>query len=93
VVKGYLLPKTVDSESIVVATSISGNTEETLSVLNSATKLGSRIIAFSNGDKMQKFCQENSINYRNIPMRHSPRASFTSFLFSMLKILEPIFTN
>jgi len=90
VVKGYLLPKTVDSESIVVATSISGNTEETLSVLNSATKLGSRIIAFSNGGKMQKFCQENSINYRNIPMRHSPRASFTTFLFSMLKILEPV---
>lgn len=57
-VKGYLLPKTVDSESIVVATSISGNTEEILSVLNSATKLGSRIIAFSNGGKMQKFCQE-----------------------------------
>ena len=90
VVKGYLLPKTVDSESIVVATSISGNTEETLSVLNSATKLGSRIIAFSNGGKMQKFCQENSINHRNIPMRHSPRASFTTFLFSMLKILEPV---
>ena len=90
VVKGYLLPKTVDSESIVVATSVSGNTEETLSVLNSATKLGSRIIAFSNGGKMQKFCQENSINYRNIPMRHSPRASFTTFLFSMLKILGPV---
>jgi len=90
VVKGYLLPKTVDSESIVVATSISGNTEETLSVLNSATKLGSRIIAFSDGGKMQKFCQENSINHRNIPMRHSPRASFMTFLFSMLKILEPV---
>jgi glucose/mannose-6-phosphate isomerase len=90
VVKGYLLPKTVDSESIVVATSISGNTEETLSILNSATKLGSRIIAFSNGGKMQKFCQENNINYRNIPMKHSPRASFTTFLFSMIKILEPI---
>jgi len=90
VVKGYLLPKTVDSDSIVVATSISGNTEETLSILNSATKLGRRVIAFSNGGKMQKFCQENSINYRNIPLRHSPRASFTTFLFSMLKILEPI---
>ena len=39
---------------------------------------------------MQKFCQENSINHRNIPMIHSPRASFTTFLFSMLKILEPV---
>jgi glucose/mannose-6-phosphate isomerase len=90
VVKGYLLPKTVDSKSLVVTTSISGNTEETLNVLNSATKLKCKIIAFSNGGKMQKFCKEKSINYRKIPMRHSPRASFTSFLFSMLKILESV---
>ena len=89
VIKGYLLPKTVNSESLVVPTSISGNTEETLSILNSAIRLGSKIIAFSNGGKMQKYCQENNVNYRNIPMKHSPRASFTSFLFSMLKILEP----
>jgi len=90
VVKGYLLPKTVDSESLVITTSISGNTEETLSVLNYATKLECKIIAFSNGGKMQKICQEKNLNYRNIPMRHSPRASFTTFLFSMLKILESV---
>lgn len=58
VVKGYLLPKTVDSETIVVATSISGNTDETLNVLNSATKLGSRIIAFSNGGKCRSFAKK-----------------------------------
>jgi len=90
VVKGYILPKTVDSDSLVITTSISGNTEETLSILNSATKLESKIIAFSNGGKMEKFCNEKNINYRNIPMRHSPRASFTTFLFSMLKILESV---
>ncbi len=89
VVKGYRLPKTVDSKSLVVPTSISGNTEETLSILNSAIKLDSKIIAFSNGGKMQKNCQEKNVNYRKIPMKHSPRASFTSFLFSMLNILEP----
>jgi len=33
VIKGYLLPNTVDSKSLVVTTSISGNTEETLSIL------------------------------------------------------------
>jgi glucose/mannose-6-phosphate isomerase len=90
VIKGYILPKTVDSDSLVVTTSISGNTEETLSVLNSATKLESKIIAFSNGGKMEKFCHEKNINYRNISMKHSPRASFTTFLFSMLKILESV---
>ena len=33
-VKGYLLPKTVDSKTLVIAISISGNTKETLSILD-----------------------------------------------------------
>ena len=36
VVKGYLLPKNVDSETLVIATSVSGNTAETLSILKAA---------------------------------------------------------
>jgi len=54
VVKGYLLPKTVDSKSLVVATSIFGNTEETLSTLAAASDLKCKIVAFSDGGKMQK---------------------------------------
>ncbi len=38
VVKGYVLPKTVDENTLVVATSVSGNTVETLSILKSASK-------------------------------------------------------
>ena len=90
VVKGYVLPKTVDSDSLVVTTSISGNTIETLSVLEQAKKIGCNTIAFSDGGKMQKICNENNMQYRNIPSFHSPRASFTSFLYSMLKVLNPV---
>ena len=39
VVKGYLLPKTFSSKSLIVVTSVSGNTEETLNVLSSAYKM------------------------------------------------------
>ena len=38
VVKGYVLPKTVDENTLVVATSVSGNTMETISTLESASK-------------------------------------------------------
>jgi len=88
VVKGYLLPKTVDSDTLVVAVSVSGDTTETLSVLESAHKLGSKIIAFSSGGKIQEYCMENKIEYRMIPQFHSPRASFTSFLYTILKVLH-----
>jgi len=90
VVKGYHLPNTVDSTSLVVTTSVSGNTSESLTVLDSAAKVNCKLIAFSGGGKMKKFCLENRVEYREIPVFHSPRASFPSFLFSMLKVLEPI---
>ena len=87
VVKGYTLPKTTDSNTLVVATSVSGNTAETLYILDSAEKIGCKIIAFSSGGKMQQYCASNRIEYRRIPQFHSPRASFPSFLYSMLNAL------
>jgi len=90
VVKGYLLPKTVDSNTLVVITSISGNTSESLAIIKSAKNLGCKIIAFSSGGKIEKYCTENNLLYVKIPMIHSPRASFPKFLYIMLKVLEPI---
>lgn len=90
VVKGYLLPNTVNSNTLVITTSVSGNTKETLSVLSAAKKLGCRIIAFSDGGVMRDYCKKNSIEHRQIQMQHSPRASFTAFLYSMLNVLKNI---
>ena len=89
-IKGYTLPKTVDDKTLVITTSVSGNTTETLSILEMARKLDCHMLAFSSGGKMEEFCKGNKINHRFIPQFHSPRASFPSFLFSMLKILDPI---
>jgi glucose/mannose-6-phosphate isomerase len=88
VIKGYLLPKTVDSKSLIITTSVSGNTEETLQVLKSASKIKCKIIAFSDGGKMQEFCKIKKINHRKITMIHSPRASFPAYLFAILRTLE-----
>jgi len=90
IIKGYHLPNTVDSKTLVVTTSVSGNTAESLMVLDSAAKTGCKLVAFSCGGKMKDYCFENKIEHRNIPVFHSPRASFPSFLFSMLKVLEPV---
>ena len=90
IVKGYHLPKTVDSKTMVVIASVSGNTDETLSVLNQAKNITKKIICFSSGGKMENFCMKNKIQYRKIPMIHSPRASFVVYLYSMLKVLLPI---
>ncbi len=88
VVKGYVLPNTVNSNTLVVIVSVSGDTIETLSVLKSAKDLGSKIIAFSSGGIIQEYCSKYNLNHRVIPKYHSPRATFPSYLFTILKVLH-----
>jgi glucose/mannose-6-phosphate isomerase len=90
VVKGYHLPKTVTPNSLVILTSISGNTSETLSVLKLVKKSNYKMAAFSSGGEMEKYCTKNNLNFYKIPLIHSPRSSLMNFLYSMLKILKPI---
>ncbi|MDH5415927.1 MAG: SIS domain-containing protein [Nitrosopumilus sp.] len=90
IVKGYILPKTVDSDTLVVTTSVSGNTDETLTILDSASRQDCKVISFSSGGEMEKFCMKKKIEFREIPKIHSPRGSFTRFLYSMLKVLNPV---
>lgn len=87
-IKGYLLPKTVDKNTLVVATSISGNTDETMTVLDSTKKLDCNSIAFFSGGKMEEFCNKNKIHFRKIEQTHSPRSSFCTFTYSILKTLN-----
>lgn len=89
-VKGYILPKTVDSKTLVVTVSVSGNTVETLTVLNSAKKLSCKLIAFSSGGKMEQICNKKNIDFQNIGMVHSPRASFITYVYSILNTLNSI---
>ncbi len=89
-VKGYLLPKTVDKNTLVVTTSVSGNTSETLTVMNSAKKIDCSLIAFSSGGKMKEICERDKITFKKIPIFHSPRTSLIGFTYSILKILNSI---
>ena len=90
VVKGYLLPKTVDSNTLIVTTSVSGNSKEALTVLQNAKKSKGKFVAFSSGGKMKKYSIKNKIHYYEIPEIHSPRASFISYLYSTLNVLEDV---
>lgn len=90
VVKGYHLPKTVKSDSLLVCTSVSGNTVETNSILKEGISRGCKIISFSSNGKMEEKCLSEKIEYRKIPMQHSPRTSFVEYLYTMINVLSPI---
>lgn len=89
-VKGYVLPNTVDSNTLVITISVSGNTVETLAILNSARRLDCKLAAFSSGGKMEKICKKNNIDFQNITAFHSPRSSFINYAYSLLYILQSI---
>ncbi len=88
VVKGYLLPKTVDKNTLVVVTSVSGNTQESLTILQNSKNSKAKFIAFSSGGLIKQYALKNGTNYQEIKMEHSPRASFSKYIFTMLKTLE-----
>ena len=87
-VKGYLLPKTINDKTLVICISISGNTQETFRVLESAKKKACRVLAFSSGGKIKEFSNNNNIPHYEISQIHSPRASLPSFLYCILNILQ-----
>lgn len=90
VIKGYLLPKTVDSDTLVVTTSVSGNTDETITVLKTAYQKNFKTISFASGGEIEKFCNKNNLEFRKIPTHHSPRASLVPYLYSILNTLNSL---
>ena len=88
IVKGYILPKTVDAKTLVVCLSSSGNTKETLSVLRIAFELGCKTIVIASGGKIEEFCKNNKITFFKTKLIHSPRVSLPILLYSTLKILQ-----
>ena len=90
IVKGYRLPYTTGPGSLVVATSVSGQTAETISALRSAQKTGCRAVGFSSGGLLQEMCRRDGIPHYRIGEVHSPRASLVSYLYSMIGALAPV---
>lgn len=62
IVQDYALPEWVNTESLIICISYSGNTEEVLSVFNHASQKNYDIIAISSGGKL-----EYEANARQIP--------------------------
>ena len=90
IVKGFHLPKTADPKTLVVATSASGNTLETIEVFSKAKMVGCKLLGFSSGGALLKYCKKYGIEHRQIPIYHSPRASFPNYLYSILNVLGKI---
>lgn len=62
IITDYHLPKFTDQKTLVIAVSYSGNTEETISCIQDALKIKSRIIGITGGGKLEKILKNQQIN-------------------------------
>jgi glucose/mannose-6-phosphate isomerase len=87
-VTDYTLPAFASQNSLVIGSSYSGNTEETLSSLEEARALGAHVVCICSGGKMQVFCQENEYDCILVPGGNPPRSTLAYSLVQLLHILK-----
>ena len=74
--KDYSIPNFVNENTLVIANSYSGNTEETLYALEKCQARGSEIAVITSGGKLKAIAEENNYNKIIIPGDQPPRAMF-----------------
>jgi glucose/mannose-6-phosphate isomerase len=82
-VRDYALPPWVGAESLVIALSYSGDTEETLAAFRLAQGRTPRLVAVTSGGELGRLCAEAGIPWIEIPTGYQPRAALGYLLFPL----------
>ncbi len=85
--KEYQIPAFVNENSLVIISSYSGNTEETLSALMQSFKKGAQIVCITSGGLIKEYAETNDIDFISIDAGSPPRAAFGQSFVQLLYIL------
>ena len=88
VVRSPILPAFAGPHTLVVVSSYSGNTSETLSAFHQAVERDCRIVAVTGGGTLGAECAERGIATVGLPAGFQPRAALGWLTFAMLGALE-----
>ncbi|KPK99861.1 MAG: hypothetical protein AMJ91_06005 [candidate division Zixibacteria bacterium SM23_73_3] len=86
--RNYTLPNFVDSSSLVFVSSYSGNTEETLSAFEDASRRGAKIICITSNGKIEEITSAEKIPCVHLPKGFQPRAALGYSFVPILVLLE-----
>ncbi len=84
--RSYNIPEWVDSHTLILASSYSGGTEETLSAFAQCRERDCPIIVLSTGGKITDYATEYNLDKITVPSGYQPRAAL-GFSFSLILIL------
>ncbi len=85
--KDYSVPEFINENTLFVASSYSGNTEETLEALSKAQEKGATVACLTSGGKVLQIATEKGYNFLEMPPGFPPRAAFgysSTLLFHLL---------
>ncbi len=80
----YEVPPWVGKYTLVIGSSYSGNTEETLSAISSAADRGARVICITTGGKLKEMAGDNNWPVVTIPKGMMPRAALAYSFIPLL---------
>jgi glucose/mannose-6-phosphate isomerase len=86
--RNYFLPSYADESTLIVVSSYSGGTEETIEVFEQALKRRCKIICISTGGKVGKIAERNKIPLVKIQPGYQPRFALGLSFFSLLKVMQ-----
>lgn len=84
----YTLPSWVDEHTLVIGSTYSGNTEETISVVNSAIEKGCEIAFVTSGGKAQQLAEKHNLNFIKLEGGNPPRSQFGYSVVSLMFLLN-----
>ncbi len=84
----YSLPETTDGDSLVIAISYSGNTEETVSAYREAVRKKCSVISLSRGGKLRDLSDMNDTPFVKLPSGYKPRVTLGYQVGALLGVLE-----
>ena len=90
VIRGYQLPNWVDDRTLVICSSYSGDTEETLSAFDDAQSKNALICSITTGGTLVDKSLSSGCDVINIPDGLQPRAALAFSFVPMLYLLEKV---
>jgi glucose/mannose-6-phosphate isomerase len=81
----YDIPSFISGRTLFIASSYSGNTEETMTAVKQAAKLGAKIVGVCSGGELFKFCQDKVFHVIKVPGGNPPR---TMLAFSVVQLVN-----
>lgn len=84
--KDYFLPAFVNANTLVVVSSYSGNTEETLSAMQQAMAKNAQIACVTSGGKVLELAKQNQFDFIEIPGGMPPRSCIGYSLVQLIKL-------